>query len=82
VFKRSVSSLYFHISYSNTFLCLDLKLRIRELENEYSDLQFLKSQHLARIKTLEQEYAQKTRKIVQLQGKSVHTVISPRGKKF
>ncbi|XP_023719195.1 centrosomal protein of 135 kDa isoform X2 [Cryptotermes secundus] len=59
----------------------DLKLQIRELKSENSDLQFLNSQRLARIKTLEQESAQKTRKIVQLQGKGVHTVKSPPGHK-
>ncbi|KDR21241.1 centrosomal protein of 135 kDa isoform X2 [Zootermopsis nevadensis] len=60
----------------------DLKLRVRKLESDNSDLQFLSSQHIARIKALEQESAQKTRKIQQLQGKSAPTNISgPGGKK-
>jgi len=59
-----------------------LKLQVRKLESEKSDLQFLSSQHIARIKTTEQESAQKTRKIMQLQGKYAPTIISGTGKKL
>jgi centrosomal protein CEP135 len=59
-----------------------LKLEVRKLESEKSDLQFLSSQHTARIKALEQESAQKTRKILQLQGKYAPSIISGPGKKI
>jgi len=59
-----------------------LKLQVRKLESEKSDLQFLSSQHIARIKALEQESAQKMRKILQLQGKYAPTIISGSGKKL
>jgi hypothetical protein len=59
-----------------------LKLQVRKLESEKSDLHFLSSQHIARIKVLEQESAQKTRKILQLQDKYVPTIRSGPGKKL
>jgi centrosomal protein CEP135 len=59
----------------------DLRLRVRKLESENSDLKFLNSQHLTRINVLEQECAQKTFEIIQLQGKGAHTIISPPGRK-
>ncbi|XP_034239974.1 major antigen-like [Thrips palmi] len=46
---------------------LDAKARCRKLEQENGDLQFLVSQHLARIRSLEVESAEKTKKLLQLQ---------------
>jgi centrosomal protein CEP135 len=59
-----------------------LELQVRKLESEKSDLQFLSSKHIAKIKTIEQESAQKTRKILELQGKYAPTIISGTGKKL
>lgn len=56
-----------HIKEEANNSVLDAKARCRKLEQENADLQFLVSQHLARIRTLEVESAEKTKKLLQLQ---------------
>ncbi|KAE8752483.1 hypothetical protein FOCC_FOCC000605 [Frankliniella occidentalis] len=45
----------------------DAKARCRKLEHENADLQFLVSQHLSRIRTLEVESTEKSKKLLSLQ---------------
>ncbi|XP_049836106.1 centrosomal protein of 135 kDa isoform X2 [Schistocerca gregaria] len=59
----------------------ELQKRISRLESDCSDLQFLASQHLATVKTLEKESAAKTQKILQLQRKGLQTIVSTPGGK-
>jgi centrosomal protein CEP135 len=59
----------------------DLRLRVRKLERENSDLQLQNSQRLERINVLEQESADKTIQIKHLQRKCLRTIISPPGHK-
>ncbi|KAJ9592863.1 hypothetical protein L9F63_015441, partial [Diploptera punctata] len=59
----------------------EFKQKLRKLESDNSDLHFLNTQHIAKLKELEQESSQKSRKILQLQSKGVHTVSAQGGKK-
>ncbi|XP_066998908.2 centrosomal protein of 135 kDa [Anabrus simplex] len=59
----------------------ELKFRIRKLESENSDLLFLNSKFVAQVKELENESADKSRKIVNLQSKNLQTSVTTQGGK-
>lgn len=54
----------------------DYKKKIRKLESELSDLQLSFSKNLQRIKQLETESANKSKKILELQGKCCKPIVN------
>ncbi|XP_058809079.1 centrosomal protein of 135 kDa [Phymastichus coffea] len=54
----------------------EYKKKIRKLENEYSDLQLSFSKNLQRIKQLEVESSNKSKKILELQGKCCKPIVN------
>ncbi|KAM9236683.1 centrosomal protein of 135 kDa [Leptosomus discolor] len=60
----------------------DLKVSLRRVEHETSDLKFLNNQYVHKIKMLEKENKAKTEKIQQLQEKNLQAVVqTPGGRK-
>jgi centrosomal protein CEP135 len=60
----------------------EMKAVLRRLEHESTDLKFLNTQYLQRLRTQEKESERKTEKILQLQEKNFQAVIqTPGGKK-
>ncbi|XP_074085489.1 centrosomal protein of 135 kDa isoform X2 [Macrotis lagotis] len=60
----------------------DLKVKLRKIESEMSDLKFLNNQYVHKFKMLEKESKAKNEKIQQLQEKNLQAVVqTPGGKK-
>uniref|UniRef100_A0A3B5LLC3 Centrosomal protein 135 n=1 Tax=Xiphophorus couchianus TaxID=32473 RepID=A0A3B5LLC3_9TELE len=62
--------------------CRELKLQIRKLDNETSDLKFLNNQYVHKVRCLEKDSRAKAERIQQLQEKNMQAVVqTPGGKK-
>ena len=60
----------------------DLKEKLRKLEHENSDLKFLNSQFVHKVRALEKDLRSRTEKIQELQEKNLHAVVeTPGGRK-
>lgn len=57
----------------------DLKEKVRKLEHESSDLKFLNSQYLHKVRALEKDLRSRTEKIQELQEKNLHAVVETPG---
>eukprot|EP00794_Sanderia_malayensis_P007402 gene7402-8222_t len=58
------------------------KEKLRKLEQENSDLKFLNSQYVHKVRTLEKDLKARTERILELQEKNLHAVVeTPGGKK-
>ncbi len=59
-----------------------MKEKLRKLEHENSDLKFLNSQYVHKVRTLEKDLKSRTNRIQELQEKNLHAVVeTPGGKK-
>ncbi|XP_065058745.1 centrosomal protein of 135 kDa-like [Rhopilema esculentum] len=60
----------------------DLKEKLRKLEHENSDLKFLNSQYVHKVRALEKDLRSRTEKIQELHEKNLHAVVeTPGGRK-
>ena len=57
----------------------DLKEKVRKLEHENSDLKFLNSQYVHKVRALEKDLRSRTEKIQELQEKNLHAVVETPG---
>ena len=62
------------------FLFSELKASLRKLEHENADLKFLNNQYVHKVRGLEKESKEKSDKILNLQEKNFHAVVSTPGK--
>ncbi len=53
----------------------DIKLTLNKAENENSDLRFLNTQYLHKLRAIEKESKEKSKKILDLQEKNFQAVI-------
>ena len=51
---------------------LDLKSKLAKVENENCDLRFLNTQYLTKMRAIERESNSKSKKILELQERSLH----------
>ena len=58
-----------------TFSILDMKSSLRKLEHENSDLRFLNTQYIHKLRAIEKESKDKSKKILELQEKNFQAVI-------
>ena len=54
---------------------LDIKSSLRKLEHENSDLRFLNTQYIHKLRAIEKESKDKSKKILELQEKNFQAVI-------
>ena len=57
----------------------DLKETVRKLEHENSDLKFLNSQYVHKVRALEKDVRSRTEKIQELQEKNLHAIVETPG---
>ncbi|XP_016526216.1 centrosomal protein of 135 kDa isoform X2 [Poecilia formosa] len=62
--------------------CRELKLQIRKLDNETSDLKFLNNQYVHKVRSLEKDSRAKAERIQQLQEKNMQAVVQTPGGKM
>ncbi len=63
-------------------MCIDIKLSLAKVENENSDLRFLNTQYLHKLRAIEKESKEKSKKILDLQEKNFQAVIQTSCKLF
>jgi centrosomal protein CEP135 len=61
-------------------LIIDIKSKLHKVEHENSDLRFLNTQYLHKLRLIEKESKDKSKKILELQEKNFQAVIQTPGK--